>query len=111
MKSFELGYALEEKDAFSKEALKQGYQLEFFGENGLGPLSMKTEKLILSRTGAFPYQKHVGTCVGFGGRILGDNKKTAKYLNSPESDIYHKSKVLYGLYESVKPSQEKTVVI
>ena len=41
-----------------------------------------------------------GRVVGFGGRILGDNKKTAKYLNSPESDIYYKSKVLYGLYES-----------
>ena len=48
----------------------------------------------------FPIKSLSGRVVGFGGRILGDNKKTAKYLNSPESEIYHKSKVLYGIYEA-----------
>ena len=100
IKSFELGYALEEKDAFSKEALKQGYQLEFLEKTGLTIVNEDRKIDRFRGRVLFPIKSMSGRVVGFGGRILGDNKKTAKYLNSPESDIYHKSKVLYGLYES-----------
>ena len=100
IKAFELGYALEEKDAFSKEALKQGYQLEFLEKTGLTIVNENRKIDRFRGRVLFPIKSMSGRVVGFGGRILGDNKKTAKYLNSPESDIYHKSKVLYGLYES-----------
>ena len=100
IKAFELGYALEEKDAFSKEALKQGYQLEFLEKTGLTIVNEDRKIDRFRGRVLFPIKSMSGRVVGFGGRILGDNKKTAKYLNSPESDIYHKSKVLYGLYES-----------
>ena len=100
IKNFDLGYALEEKDAFSKEALKQGYQLEFLEKTGLTIVNDDRKIDRFRGRVLFPIKSMSGRVVGFGGRILGDNKKTAKYLNSPESDIYHKSKVLYGLYES-----------
>ena len=100
IKTFDLGYALEEKDAFSKEAIKQGYKLEFLEQTGLTIVNEERKIDRFRGRVLFPIKSMAGRVVGFGGRILGDNKKTAKYLNSPESDIYHKSKVLYGLYES-----------
>ena len=91
---------MEEKDAFSKEAIKQGYKLEFLEQTGLTIVNEERKIDRFRGRVLFPIKSMAGRVVGFGGRILGDNKKTAKYLNSPESDIYHKSKVLYGLYES-----------
>lgn len=100
IKAFDLGYALEEKDAFSKEAQQQGYALQFLEKTGLTIVNDNRQIDRFRGRVLFPIKSMAGRVVGFGGRILGENKKTAKYLNSPESDIYQKSKVLYGLYES-----------
>ena len=100
IEKFDLGYSPQEKDAFSKIALKNGFQLEYLEKTGL---TIVNENYQIDRFRArvmFPIKSLSGRVVGFGGRILGENKKTAKYLNSPESEIYHKSKVLYGIYEA-----------
>ena len=98
IKKFQLGYALDEWNAFTEEALKQGYQLEFLEKTGL--TIVKEERTFDRFKGRvlFPIHSMSGRVLGFGGRILSNDKKAAKYLNSPESDIYHKSKVLYGIY-------------
>jgi len=100
IKKFALGYSPEQWDAFSKEALGKGYQMEFLESTGL--TINKDERLIDRFRGRvmFPIQSMSGRILGFGGRILGNDKKAAKYLNSPESDIYHKSKVLYGIFQA-----------
>ena len=100
IKKFALGYSPETWDAFSKEALGKGYQLEYL-EN-VGFTIVKDEKLIDRFRGRvmFPIQSMSGRTLGFGGRILTNDKKAAKYLNSPESEIYHKSKVLYGIFHA-----------
>ncbi|MFD2727005.1 DNA primase [Hyunsoonleella rubra] len=100
IKKFDLGYALDEWQAFTDEALKQGYQLEFLEKTGL--TIVKGEKRFDRFKGRvmFPIKSMSGRVLGFGGRILINDKKAAKYLNSPESDIYHKSKVLYGIYNA-----------
>lgn len=100
IKSFGLGYALDEWQAFSDEALKQGYKLEFLEKTGL--TIVKGEKYFDRFKGRvmFPIQSMSGRILGFGGRILVNDKKAAKYVNSPESEIYYKSKVLYGIYHA-----------
>ncbi|MBC3757067.1 DNA primase [Hyunsoonleella sp. SJ7] len=100
IKKFDLGYALDEWQAFTDEALKQGYQLEFLEKTGL--TIVKGEKRFDRFKGRvmFPIKSMSGRVLGFGGRILINDKKAAKYLNSPESEIYHKSKVLYGIYNA-----------
>jgi len=100
IKKFILGYSPETWDAFSKEALGKGYKLEFLESTGL--TINKEERLIDRFRGRvmFPIQSMSGRILGFGGRILTNDKKAAKYLNSPESDIYHKSKVLYGIFQA-----------
>ncbi|HLA56770.1 MAG TPA: DNA primase [Flavobacterium sp.] len=100
IKKFQLGYSPEVWDAFSKEALGKGYKLEFLESTGL--TINKEERLIDRFRGRvmFPIQSMSGRILGFGGRILTNDKKAAKYLNSPESDIYHKSKVLYGIFQA-----------
>ena len=100
IKAFSLGYALEEKDAFTKTALKKGYALKYLEQTGLTIVNEDRQIDRFRGRVLFPIKSMAGQVVGFGGRILGENKKTAKYLNSPESELYHKSKVLYGLYES-----------
>ncbi|HEY9184180.1 MAG TPA: DNA primase [Salegentibacter sp.] len=97
IKKFELGYCLDEWDAFTKEALAEGYKLEFLEKTGLS--IVKGEKQFDRFKGRvmFPIHSMSGRVLGFGGRILSNEKKAAKYLNSPESEIYHKSKVLYGI--------------
>ena len=100
IKKFDLGYSPQEKDSFSKSALKNGFQLDFLEKTGLTIVNENYQVDRFRGRVMFPIKSLSGRVVGFGGRILGDNKKTAKYLNSPESDIYHKSKVLYGIYES-----------
>ena len=98
IKKFGLGYALDEWEAFTKSALKEGYNLNYLAKTGL--TIVKEEKRFDRFKGRvmFPIHSMSGRVLGFGGRILTSDKKAAKYLNSPESDIYHKSKVLYGLY-------------
>ena len=100
IKKFDLGYSPQEKDAFTKTALKNGFQLEFLEKTGLSIVNESYQVDRFRGRVMFPIKSLSGRVVGFGGRILGDNKKTAKYLNSPESEIYHKSKVLYGIYEA-----------
>lgn len=100
IKRFGLGYSPETWDAFSKEALGKGYKLEFLESTGL--TIVKDERLIdrFRARVMFPIQSMSGRVLGFGGRILTNDKKAAKYLNSPESELYHKSKVLYGIYHA-----------
>ena len=98
IKKFDLGYALDEWDAFTNAALKKEYELDFFEKTGI--TIVKDEKQFYRFKGRviFPIKSMSGRVLGFGGRILKNEKKAAKYLNSPESEIYHKSKVLYGIY-------------
>ncbi len=100
IQAFDLGYAPNQFDAFSSHALKEGYDLSFLEKTGLTIVNEERKVDRFRGRVIFPIQSMSGRILGFGGRILGENKKTAKYLNSPESDIYHKSKVLYGLYQS-----------
>ena len=103
IKKFGLGYGLDQWEAFTKDALDKGYQLEFLEKTGLTIVkeqagkAPKTFDRFKGRV-LFPIHSMSGRVLGFGGRILGNDKKAAKYLNSPESEIYHKSKVLYGIY-------------
>ncbi len=98
---FGLGYSPESWDAFTKEALAKGYQLEFMEKVGLTILREDGKHFDRFKGRVmFPIQSLSGRNLGFGGRILTNDKKAAKYLNSPESDIYHKSKVLYGIFHA-----------
>ncbi|MBO0342915.1 DNA primase [Flagellimonas profundi] len=103
IKKFGLGYSLDEWEAFTKTALDQGYKLEFLEKTGLTIVKEQAggENRRFDRFKGrvmFPIHSMSGRVLGFGGRILTNDKKAAKYLNSPESEIYHKSKVLYGIY-------------
>lgn len=109
IRKFGLGYCLDQWDAFTKTALDQGYKLDFLEKTGLtivksdsaDPNGQRTFDRFKGRV-MFPIHSLSGRILGFGGRILGQDKKAAKYLNSPESDIYHKSKVLYGIFYAKK---------
>jgi len=101
IKKFQLGYSLNEWSAFTDEALNKGYNLKYLESTGLtivkhGTSGTKQFDRFKGRV-LFPIQSMSGRVLGFGGRILTNDKKAAKYLNSPESDIYHKSNVLYGI--------------
>ena len=100
IEKFQLGYSPDTWDAFTSEAIRKGYKLEYLEKTGLS--IVKDEKQFDRFKGRvmFPIQSLSGRILGFGGRILTNDKKAAKYLNSPESDIYHKSKVLYGIYHA-----------
>ncbi|WP_026730589.1 DNA primase [Flavobacterium denitrificans] len=100
IKKFSLGYSPETWDALTKEALGKGYKLEFLESTGLTiPREDRSFDRFKGRV-MFPIESMSGRVLGFGGRILTNDKKAAKYLNSPESDIYHKSKVLYGIFQA-----------
>ncbi len=100
IKKFKLGYALNEWNWFTDLALKKKFKLEFLEKTGL--TVVKEDKTFDRFKGRvmFPIHSMSGRVLGFGGRILTNDKKAAKYLNSPESEIYHKSKVLYGIYHA-----------
>ena len=100
IKTYNLGYSLDEWQAFTDEALGKGYQLEFLEKTGL--TIVKEDKRFDRFKGRvmFPIHSMSGRILGFGGRILAADKKAAKYVNSPESEVYHKSKVLYGLFHA-----------
>ncbi len=98
---FGLGYSPETWDAFTKEALGKGYKLEYIEKVGMTILREDGRHLDRFKGRVmFPIQSMSGRVLGFGGRILTNDKKAAKYLNSPESEIYHKSKVLYGIFHA-----------
>ena len=98
IKKFELGYAIDQWEDYSEHAIKNGYKKDPLVSTGLS--IEKDDKLLDRFRGRviFPIHNLTGRVIGFGGRILSSEKSKAKYLNSPESDIYNKSKVLYGIY-------------
>ncbi|WP_282142628.1 DNA primase [Cellulophaga baltica] len=107
IKKFALGYCLDNWDSFTNASLEKGYQIKYLSDTGLtivkedvaNPANSRKFDRFKARV-MFPIQSLSGRVLGFGGRILTNDKKAAKYLNSPESDIYHKSKVLYGIYHA-----------
>ncbi|MBH1959709.1 MAG: DNA primase [Flavobacteriia bacterium] len=102
IRKFQLGYSPEQKDTFTKFALEKGYSKEILEKSGLSifPENTPTGVDRFRERVIFPIHSFSGRVLGFGGRILRNNIKTAKYLNSPETEIYHKSNVLYGLNQS-----------
>ena len=102
IKTFELGYCLDEWDAFTKAAIAKGYDLKYLASTGLTIVKENKQFDRFKGRVLFPIHSMSGRILGFGGRILTADKKAAKYLNSPESDIYHKSKILYGLFQAKK---------
>ena len=97
---FRLGYSPETWDAFTKEALEKGYKIDFLEKTGLTIVGDNKQFDRFKARVMFPIQSMSGRVLGFGGRILTNDKKAAKYLNSPASDLYDKSKVLYGIYHA-----------
>ncbi len=100
IKKFELGYSPDSWDAFTSHAIKKGYKLEFLEKTGLSIVKEDKQFDRFKGRVMFPIRSMSGRTLGFGGRILTSDKKAAKYLNSPESDLYHKSKVLYGIFHA-----------
>jgi DNA primase len=112
IEKFQLGYSSEERRKFTETSVKNGYKPEYLVKTGMCILSNNhvegtpiTEKDIFDRyTGRvmFPIHNITGRVIGFGGRILTSDKKLAKYINSPQTEIYDKSKTLYGLFQAKK---------
>ena len=100
IKKFGLGYCPEGKEPFTNAALKEGYKMEYLEKTGL---TIKKEEWVRDRFSGrvmFPIHSISGRVIAFGGRTLSLEKSIAKYLNSPESDIYHKSRVVYGIFQA-----------
>jgi len=97
IKKFKLGFAIEEWDYFLKTATEAGYKLEYLKTLGLVTSGEKTVDMYRGRV-IFPIHNLSGRVVGFGARILKTNEKAPKYINSPENDIYNKSKIVYGIF-------------
>ena len=98
IKKFQLGYSTDNWSGLTDAALKKGYLLKYLEKTGLTIVKEEKQFDRFKSRVMFPIHSMSGRVLGFGGRILAKNEKAAKYLNSPESDIYHKSKVLYGIY-------------
>ena len=100
IKNFNLGYSTDSQNNFYKKANDNGYSDKYLEETGL-VIASDNKKIDRFRERIiFPIKSIAGRVLGFGGRIIDSNKKIAKYINSPESKIYNKSKILYGIYES-----------
>ena len=102
IKKFQLGYSLEQRNAFSEEAQRAGYRRDYLLKTGLSAGGENNSPLIDRFRGRviFPVHTLSGKVVAFGGRILKKAENTGKYVNSPESEIYSKSKELYGIFFS-----------
>ena len=98
IQKFRLGFSPDEWTAFTDNALAKGYQLKFLEKTGLTIVNGNRKFDRFKGRVMFPIHSMSGRVLGFGGRILTNDKKQAKYLNSPESEIYYKSKVLYGIF-------------
>ena len=98
IKKFQLGYCLHQRDAFAKAAIAAQYNPDILQKSGL--VVLRDEKLVDNYRGRiiFPVHNHSGKILGFGARIIGKNDKAPKYINTPENEIYIKSKILYGSY-------------
>ncbi len=102
IKKFQIGFCLDSWNGFSDQAIQSGYKKEFLVKTGL---SIDKERGLIDRFKGrviFPIHGIAGRTLGFGGRILKKDPKAAKYLNSPESEVYHKSRILYGIYQAKK---------
>lgn len=100
IRKFQLGFCPDKKRLFTDTAVKKGYKMEFLEETGL---SIHRDDWVVDRFAGrviFPFHNLAGRVVAFGGRVLKKDPNTAKYLNSPESEIYHKSKIVYGIYQA-----------
>jgi len=108
IKKFELGYSPDVWDALTQNALTEGYNIQFLEETGL-TIRKENEKFYDRFRGRvmFPIHSLTGRVIGFGGRTLKTDKAVPKYVNSPESDIYHKSNVLYGLFFAKKSMRDE----
>ncbi|MBS1501879.1 MAG: DNA primase [Bacteroidetes bacterium] len=108
IRKFELGYSPDQWEAFTGKALKEGYQAEFLEETGLsvkrdnGSMYDRYRGRVM-----FPIHSFTGRVIAFGGRTLKSDKSVPKYVNSPESDVYHKSNILYGLYFAKKAIRDE----
>lgn len=100
IKKFELGYSLDEWSAFTDSAISKKYEIEFLEKSGLSIIKDNRKFDRFKGRVMFPIHSMSGRILGFGGRTLSSDKRAAKYLNSPESIIYHKSKILYGIYQA-----------
>ncbi|WP_276967320.1 DNA primase [Chryseobacterium sp.] len=113
IKKFQLGYSPEKKNAFTAYALEKGYNKEILEKSGLSIFPENTPAGVdrFRERVIFPIHSFSGRVLGFGARILKNNFKTAKYLNSPETEIYHKSNVLYGLNQSKQAISRKNACL
>ncbi|PQB03670.1 DNA primase [Aureitalea marina] len=100
IEKFALGYSPQQWDAFTLAAKEKGYQIDLLEKTGLTIVREDKQFDRFKGRVMFPIRSMSGRVLGFGGRILSSEKKAAKYLNSPESPIYQKSKVLYGIYQA-----------
>ncbi len=101
IEKFQLGYSINKTDDFTSAALKKGYKLELLGKVGITKIKDENNYFDFFRGRVmFPIHSVTGRVLGFGGRTLFTDKKIAKYFNSPESPIYNKSEILYGLHFS-----------
>ncbi len=110
---FELGYCPDGKDTFTQAAQREGYKMDFLEKTGL---TIKRDDWVRDRFGGrviFPVHNVAGRVIAFGGRTLTNDKKVAKYLNSPESEIYHKGRTLYGIYQAKRQmtNQDKCYLV
>ncbi len=115
VKKFELGWSPEKRDALTQTALQKGHKLKFLEKTGLSIVKKENNYTFDRFAGRviFPIHALSGKVIGFGGRTLKSDKKTAKYLNSPESDIYHKSRTLYGIFFAKKSivKEDKCIMV
>jgi DNA primase len=108
IKKFELGYSPDDWDALIKQALTESHKEEFLEQTGLAIRNEKGKLYDRFRGRVmFPIHNFTGRVIGFGGRTLKNDKSVPKYVNSPESDIYHKSNVLYGLFFAKKSIRDE----
>lgn len=113
IKKFQLGYSPEKKNAFTEFALAKTYSKEILEKSGLSIFPENSPSGIdrFRDRVVFPIHSFSGRVLGFGARILKNNVKTAKYLNSPETEIYHKSNVLYGLNQGKQSISRKNLCL
>ncbi|WP_445431182.1 DNA primase [Chryseobacterium indoltheticum] len=113
IKKFQLGFSPEKKNAFTEFAVEKGYTKEVLEKSGLSIFPENAPNGIdrFRERVMFPIHSFSGRVLGFGARILKNNIKTAKYLNSPETEIYHKSNVLYGLNQSKQAISRKNICL
>ncbi|MBL4593794.1 MAG: DNA primase [Flavobacteriales bacterium] len=106
---FQLGYNPDGWTAFTDEAEKAGHNIKYLDKSGLSIVKGNKKFDRFKGRVIFPIHNLSGRVLGFGGRILKSDDKSAKYLNSPESEIYHKSKVLYGIYYAKKAITQEDI--